>query len=409
MRHDTGKDIFRSLDLSRATDGLFHGAVEAVIDGLASVNAIRPADLAMAKRSLGLEGNGTWYFPDLISPADEIGWDVPFLRGSPMGTPLSFVCLSWVNSWATSCFDKRFTHGDDAVGRSRKASCGGNPTAQLAEYRDRVASVGAELNRGKTFRANHSWTACEVLAHPEGQTSRMVVTIPPTIPPVSLKAPLPAPEGVDKIYLRRMERLMVTRFPWLIQDARTHLPCGLGGLGYTGRGLSVGTALRRRLGALVSREPNEQDARRIHAKTPFREAGLYPRPLARVVPSPVRLKAMRNVASYGLTTVPEGEEPSRVSAVQFAAFENCLVEDEVRLICGEKYSRKRVAGRPARTQGGAAFKKLSGKVALARPLSKSWGLQALARWVDKAKLVKVAVPGDIASEIRDRIPDHETE
>jgi len=159
---------FRSLDLSKATDGLSHAAVEVVIEALARRGAIRPADRLMARRSLGLVGNTTWSFPDPIG-------EVVFSRGSPMGTPLSFVVLSWVNAWAVGKFGRSLTHGDDAVGRHRIGS------DALHIYSDRVESVGAQLNRTKTFRADHSWTACEILALPRRHCEDgMSLFIPPS-------------------------------------------------------------------------------------------------------------------------------------------------------------------------------------------------------------------------------------
>jgi hypothetical protein len=209
---------------------------------------------------------------------------------------------------------------------------------------------------------------------------------------------------VTSTFLNRMERVMVTRFPYLIQDARLHLPVSVGGLGYTGRGLAVGRALRVRLGSLVSRRPEPEDALAILSKKPFREAGIYPRPIA-IAPKPIEhWRAVRSVASYGIRNPPVGEG-AVVTAEQLSSFESVLVEDEIRLAAGGRFRRKRDSGRPTRTKRSRVFKPLRVK-RLAAPLSKEFGCKALDAWASRCRALPITLDQDIASEIRERFPDH---
>jgi hypothetical protein len=379
---------FRSLDLSKATDGLSHAAIEIIIEALVRRGAIRSADHHMARRSLGLVGDTIWSFPDPIG-------DVVFSRGSPMGTPLSFVVLSWVSAWAVGRFSRSLTHGDDAVGRHRIGS------DALNVYAERVASVGAQLNKGKTFRADHAWTACEVLALPrEHAEDRMTLFFPPSIPPPDLRAPVEADPRLENLWLRRMERVMKSRFPWVKCDPRLHLPVEIGGLGYTGRGLAVGRSLRSRLGALVSRGPSAEIGAALIGKKPFREMGLFPHPLIRV-PKPRAYWSAAKAVDRELA--PLGADLVSVPLESFETFKCQLIESELRLIEGEKFRRKRVAGRPDRSKRSTVFRRLGVKPA--RPLTRSGGLASLRRWALACRQVRVTVDQDIASEIRERIPD----
>jgi len=178
----------------------------------------------------------------------------------------------------------------------------------------------------------------------------------------------------------------------------------IGGLGYLGRGLAVGLALRRRLGALVSRGPDVVAGERLLSKKPFREMGLYPRPLVRVDKPADHWRAVRAVASFGLRDPPS--DPSagcHVSLEQFVSFESCLVEAELKSMRSAA-PRKRVSGRPDRTKGQTVFKR--SRVSWpSRPLSKDKGALALDKWANKCKSLAITVDQTIASEIRDRIPD----
>jgi len=103
-------ELFASLDLSRATDGLTHRTIDTVLTALVSSGLLRSSDLELARWGMGTSVLHEWSYPGLEPWVSK--------RGSPMGTPLSFVVLSWVNSWATDAFSASVTHGDDAVGLS---------------------------------------------------------------------------------------------------------------------------------------------------------------------------------------------------------------------------------------------------------------------------------------------------
>jgi hypothetical protein len=395
---------YQSLDLSKATDGLHHDVVEVTIEGLVSRGDIRESDITMAKRSLGLEKNATWSFN---------GDKAAFLRGSPMGTPLSFVVLSWTNGWSTSVFDKKLTHGDDAVGWSKSKVSTDNPSignvgSQLRLYSNRVKSMGQSLNKTKTFSSRSSFTACEKLVLPanDANDNRMVVADIPSIASVELKAP-PACRALESVMQRREERIAVTRFPWLTRMAETHLPVSIGGFGYVGRGLAVGRSLRIRLAALVSRAPTLEQAKGLNSKKPFREMGLYPRALERVVKPADHWKAVKVVASYDLFKRPEPELYDTVTLFQALAFETILVEEEISLASAGAVKRK-PSGRPGRNKrSNGTFKRLSIKRQPA-PLSKEGGVGSIDRWAKRCKLLPVPVDLTVASEIRERIPDQVT-
>lgn len=369
---------FHSVDLSKATDGLSHDAIRVVINGLASRGLIRPADLPLAERSLGVGPATIWRYGDRETVAK---------RGSPMGTPLSFVVLSWVNAWASQAFDSARHHGDDCAGRSSLS----DSTEQLKDYSIAVGAVGAELNHQKTFTSS-SWTMCEVLSVPTKKTkSGMVVFVAPPCPPPGLKAPVAAESRCGSRYLKRQERVMKTLFPWVIKDARLRLPVEIGGLGYLGRGLNCSKGLRARLGALVSREPTVALSTKLQAKAPFREAGLYPRPWVQSVEPREYWAAKRAVASWGPFTSETGETVPLRSLV---IFESMLVESELRSQKEGQIRRRRDGGRPERTKSGAVFRSLG--VRPAKPLTKFGGIAALKKWADKVKALSVTVPEDIA-------------
>jgi hypothetical protein len=404
--HYRAGDVYHSVDLSKATDGLSHDAIAVVIDGLAARGMIRPADIPLARRSLGLEPLSTW---DYGSAKFESR------RGSPMGTPLSFPVLSWINAWASQAFDSSAHHGDDCVGVTRRRGTlvdqATEAIAQLGDYERSVAAVGAQLNRSKTYTSTFAWTMCEVLGGPgkgrkgEPYGSRTVVFVPPPCPPPALSAPVAAEYRCGSRYLKRQERVMKTLFPWVVKDARLHLPVEVGGLGYTGRGLSVGRALRSRLAALVSRDPSEVVSTALNAKAPFREVGLYPRPFVPAYHASEYWKAQRTVKSFGPLRCSEAEGGVRVPLRSLVIFEALLIEDQMRLSLNERTAgRRAVRGRPERTKTKAVFRAVKG-VKFARPLGKRTGVSALRAWAAKCKNLTVTVFEDIASEIRERIPD----
>jgi len=386
LRHRKGS-TFVSVDLSAATDGLSHDAVGAVIEGLVDGGAIRRSDAHAARRGLGLEPRTEWSY-------EGTRWLAK--RGSPMGTPLSFIVLSWVNAWATSAFSSSRHHGDDAVGRVMASY-------EVEEYAFAIASCGGELNRRKTFTSESGWTMCEVAAWPSEDEGGTEVFVPPPCPPPGLRAPVAAETRCGSRYLRRQERVMRTLFPWCHRDPRLRLPKSIGGLGYLGRGLAIPVSLRRRLGTLVSRGPDYLIARGVVGKTPFTKEGLYPHPL---VPVPARPKeyhlSRRLVASEPLTcSASDGGVP--VPVIGLVIYENMLVESQYRLLVGDKFKRRWGGDRPARTKSKALFRRYNGP--LAAPLTRKHGAASLDRWAVKLQNMTVEVFEDVAFEIRDRIPN----
>jgi len=322
-----------------------------------------------------------------------------------MGTPLSFVVLSWVNAWASQAFSSSRHHGDDGVGRSPVgADAFSDESAfQLTDYDCAVSAIGGSLNRPKTFRSSTSWTMCEVLGvRTRENESGMAVFVAPPCPAPGLKAPVLAESRCGNRYLKRQERVMKTLFPWLVKDPRLHLPAEIGGLGYLGRGLAVSRGLRARLGALVSRDPTFEQASGLNCKAPFREGGLYPRPLVRAY-RPQEYWQATKLVQQEMSTIrdPDGE---RVTVAQLAIYGSMLTEQELRFIQdGKKVRRRRDGGRPERTRTTTVFRSL--KLLPARRLSRWGGIGSLRKWAAKAKALTVTVVEDVASEIRDRIPD----
>jgi len=312
-----------------------------------------------------------------------------------MGTPLSFIVLSWVNAWATSAFTHARHHGDDAVGRSLHSY-------ELDEYQQAIELVGGGVNRAKTFISSSGWTMCEVAAWPGEDGAETDVFVPPPCPPPGLQAPVAAESRCGDLYLRRQERVMRTLFPWCHRDPRLRLPSAVGGLGYTGRGLAVPRSLRVRLGTLVSRGPDYLVARGVAGKTPFKEEGLYPRPLVPVPSRPRSYHAARRLVASDPLEDPEGVP---VPVTSLVIFENMLIESQYRLIEGDKFKRRWGGDRPERTRSKSLFRRLGDGCRLAPPLSRRHGVGAINRWAAKLDGMTVRVFDDVASEIRDCIPD----
>jgi hypothetical protein len=193
---------------------------------------------------------------------------------------------------------------------------------------------------------------------------------------------------------------MKTLFPWCSRDPRLRLPLEVGGLGYTGRGLAVPRSLRVRLGTLVSQGVSYLIARGVVGKSPFRERGLYPRPL---IPEPTRPRSYH--AARRMVARDPLEDPTGVLVPvdSLVIFENMLVESQYRLMEGDKFRRRRDGGRPERTKTKALFRPFSGRPAAA--LSRSHGVGSLKRWASTLHSMEVRVFEDVASEIRERIPD----
>lgn len=305
-----------------------------------------------------------------------------------MGTPLSFVVLSWVNAFATNAFTAARIHGDDAVGLAMDFN-------ESIDYSDVIADLGASLNLTKTFVTPSNWTMCEILGlarQGNGRTGTLFVA--PPCPAPGLRAPVPAESRCSDLFLRRQERVMKALFPYVVKDPRLHLPTSVGGLGYTGRGLNVSRSVRQHLGSLVSRGPNITIAKGMTAKRTFREEGLFPRPIISVPKQPWKVK--RELDSL------MSDDGVEVSMEALTIFENRLVESTYRLTCGDDFRRKRDSGRPERAKGKALFKRLKGKYT--RPLGRGKrGILSLEKFALKVKAFKVKVFPDVALEIRDSI------
>jgi len=376
---------FVSVDLSNATDGLSHDAIRAVVEGLVDGGAIRRSDARAALEGLGLEPRAVWSYKGSTWLAK---------RGSPMGTPLSFIILSWINDWATSAFSRARHHGDDAVGRS-------DQPYEVEEYSQGIALCGGSLNLTKTFTSTSGWTMCEVAAWPKGNGGGTGVFVPPPCPPPGLRAPVAAESRCGSRYLRRQERVMKTLFPWCVKDHRMRLPKSCGGFGYLGRGLAVPLSVRRRLGTLVSRGPEYLAARGVVGKLPFREEGLYPHPLISVPSKPREYHLARRMVES--EPLEDKEHGVPVSVIDLTIFENQLIESQYRLLAGDKFKRRWGGDRPERTKSKPLFRRFEGH--LAPPLTRRHGAFALDRWAVKLQGMTVKVFEDVASEIRGRTPD----
>ena len=193
---------------------------------------------------------------------------------------------------------------------------------------------------------------------------------------------------------------MKTLFPWLVKDPRLHLPVEVGGFGYIGRGLAVSNLVRRKLAVACSRGCDWLSARSLFSKKPFREESLFPRPYRLEPTKTARFyRIQKDVAKefgHGSATVP-------LEHVEI--FRSILVESEYLMWEGPEHLRRvRDAGRPARTKQTPAFRSYGGNL-LIRPLGKWSGLNSIRKLRDRLRSMPVPVPEDIASEIRDRIPD----
>jgi hypothetical protein len=305
------------------------------------------------------------------------------------------VVLSWINAWATSAFTTARTHGDDAVGTFSE-------DYELEEYESAIAAVGASVNRKKTFISPSAWTMCEVASWPRRSKLGNAVFVPPPCPPPGCKAPVAAESRCGNRFLRRQERVMKTLYPWVSRDPRLRLPVEVGGLGYTGRGLAVPRSVRLRLGTLVSRGVDHAIAASLTSKRPFREAGLYPRALVPEPSKPRSFNAARRLVAQDPLVDPVNGVP--VPLEDLKIFEAQLIEDQYRLLEGDKFKRYRNTGRPERSKTKALFRPLI-PARLAPALSVRHGCGSLRRWAATLRKVEVRVFEDVASEILGRTPD----
>lgn len=383
-------ESFVSLDLSKATDGLSHRIIGAIVDGFADARVIRPTDVPLARRSLGLEPRTKWSEAKrgLLSPDT---WEA--VRGSPMGTPLSFPCLSWASEWFTRGFGSSRHHGDDSVGRDMW-------DLGLTVAENRIDDAGARLNRSKTFISSFGWTMCEVLGLPRGRGEDMVVHVPPPCPAPGSVMPSIADPRLGRRYLKRAERVQRTLFPGF--RLRLTLPSQFGGYGYTGRGLVAPVAVRKRLALLVSRGLNPSEAAIWFSKVPFQEAGLFPRPIVPRVGRPAAFYRLRkDLPSIKDYLDPEGGE--QLLLKDLVASVEAQTESLYRMTSGYEGPRKmeRAAhGKTRRTKPRTLFKGVLTQNV--RPLSRSRGLASLSRLAKVLENSPVRIRDDCAAMIRGR-------
>jgi hypothetical protein len=384
---------FRSLDLSKATDGLSHQAVEVVVRALADAGAMRSSDLTASLRSLGLAGLVTsWKWPgrEALEPAR---------RGSPMGTPLSFVVLSWINAFATEAFTASVTHGDDAVGYSLSSE-------ELDEYEMAIVDMGGSVNRLKTYASSRGSTLCErAYVHQGTAKGRSVAFCPPPCPPPGIKVPTAAAADQWPLYLRRAERVQKTLFPWLTNSAAARLPTCVGGLGYTGRGLKVSRRVRCTLGAACSTNVDRLVAEVLEKRT-FREEGLFPRPVQPAPRHSGRYYRFRSgfLADSKWKSVGDPMWQESVAYADLVGFREgeCL---RAFLLAGGRMRRVKGAGRPEKTKRRALFRVRAPPNCA--PLSVSGGVAALVRLSERLRAQRVRVRPDVASMIRGRTTEEQ--
>jgi hypothetical protein len=373
--------VFVSVDLSKATDGLHQDVIEKIVNSLHKAGAIRNSDLPMALRGLGVKPLTTWRHGDKVWRAR---------RGSPMGTPLSFIILSWVNYLATSAFTSRKHHGDDAVGVAVSQE-------EILGYSGIVSAFGASLNREKTFISRSAWTMCEVASWPNDRKMRRTeVFIPPSCFPPGLKAPLPCEQRTSNKYKNRSERIIKTLFPWIIKDPRLHLPVEIGGLGYTGRGLKVAKSVRSKLGYLISKGSSFELCKSLNAQPPFKEGGLWPKSFTLTPKKPKEYwKSRREVEKEQFLS--GSSDGVRVSYEDLTSYKAEITEMYYRMSVGDQYKKTRTVVRPGKTKAKPLFKLK--KIPYCKPLTVRFGVESLRRFAKRCKALTVSVLPDIASEI----------
>jgi hypothetical protein len=313
-----------------------------------------------------------------------------------MGTPLSFIVLSWVSAWTVQSMSDGKVHGDDAVGIVVDPLTRG-------DYSAAVEFTGASLNIVKSFLSRSCFTFCETWGTrartKEKKIKGVVVFVPPPCPAPGLRAPIAAETRSTPLYLRRQERVMKTLFPWIVNDPRVRLPVEVGGLGYTGRGLAVSNSVRRRLAAALSKGvPDFADAEALVGKRPFREGGLYPRPIVPVAKSPSLLyRAMAMVEKIPYRMNSNIEVPLHMVVAWKAAMsvKTCagLGGDTVKL---------KVSGRPERTRGRIFKGSDSPRIS---PLTRRGGVGAIRRFVLRVRNQPLMIHPVIASQILGRTQD----
>jgi len=309
-----------------------------------------------------------------------------------MGTPLSFIVLSWISAWAASAFSGSITHGDDAVGCAVDLE-------ELNDYSAAVESVGASMNVSKTFTSMSCFTFCETASFKTGNKGGRICTfIPPPCPAPGLKFPVVAEGRAPRLYLNRQERVMKTLFPYMCRDARLHLPVEVGGFGYVGRGLRIARSLRQRLAKAVSRGANPVLGAALCTSKAFREEGLYPRLLVPAPKMPGEFYSLQK-----MTASPFLERPGSGTSVPLKS----LVAHRARITqamwtnMNKKMKRVRDSGRPERTKGKALFRSCKGLKPM-RALTVRFGHHSLVRHAQRCREMEVEVFPDVALMIRGR-------
>jgi hypothetical protein len=178
-----GGQSYLSADLTKATDGFYHGAIKAVLRGLGKAG-LPDLYLEAAAQSLGVgqlkhyvryhqkSFTETHWQEVLLIPGiirEEVKGEkcvrVPMERGCLMGTPLSFTILSLLNGWACVPLGPNTALcGDDVLSVTREY--------QVKLYSERVVSIGSGLHSKKSFWGTKGWTFCEVFGIAEGDSGK---------------------------------------------------------------------------------------------------------------------------------------------------------------------------------------------------------------------------------------------
>jgi hypothetical protein len=239
--------IFVSADLTRATDGFGHDAIEAVVDGIQSAGL--PAFLCDGLReSLGIGSKAHFvsYELSMLSPEEQVYCrkhyqvvdgrvEVAKNRGSLMGTPCSFSILSLLNHWMSENLGpRRIICGDDLAALTHPDN--------VSLYAARAADVGSELHKGKSYRSRIGFVFCEAYALLDKQRSGLE-----SFRPASLKEFVRNGNGVmsqhsvDPSSFNRLARCAKTIYRTQRKIAMkkhrpAELPAALGGLGHPCKG-----------------------------------------------------------------------------------------------------------------------------------------------------------------------------
>jgi hypothetical protein len=261
-----------SADLTKATDGFGHGAIEAAVRGLERAG-LSPLYAYAARQSLGIAEQkhyvryrkssftktSQWEEVAALGRVGEEGGaqfcDVPMNRGCLMGTPFSFTILSLLNGVAAEVLGPATAiTGDDVVSLTLPH--------RVRAYGDFVQAMGSGLHSGKSFFGKKGWTFCEVFALSDGGGP------PRAFNPYPLKQFMRDGNGVldkGKYFapqwkaLRRVARVLCKGVRAKARRLRRppELPVALGGLGHPSKGMrDMPKAVRAQLYELVIGQAN---------------------------------------------------------------------------------------------------------------------------------------------------------